>query len=335
MNTFFRTYLPVIQKLIIFSIVLGVVGLVLFEYHVFFGSGVAVEGNVRGYQVASVDEFLQKQDSMQNATTTDSLTGSATSVFYKQKELPDPVPAVASALVVDGVTGAVLFEKQSARLWPTASIAKLMNAVIAVKYLSPSDGITIPDGGVVVNGEVSTGTPLGAGTRFSVADILSLMLTVSSNEAAETLASTFGRERFLNEMNKQAIAWGMYNTNFDDPTGLSVANQSTATDIAILARHLLVEYPQILAITTHPKNIITNLETGQKLSILNINQFAGQSSFLGGKTGYTDEANGNLVSVFSHSGHPVIVVVLGTNDRFAETRAIFSWFTQSFSVRNS
>ena len=52
------------------------------------------------------------------------------------------------------------------------------------------------------------------------------------------------------------------------------------------------------------------------------NEFAGTAAFLGGKTGYTDEAQGNLVSLFSMRGTPVVIVVLGSADRFGETRTL-------------
>jgi D-alanyl-D-alanine carboxypeptidase len=52
---------------------------------------------------------------------------------------------------------------------------------------------------------------------------------------------------------------------------------------------------------------------------------------MGGKTGYTDEASGNLVSIFSYGRRAVMVIVLGTSDRFGETEKLITWFKNAFS----
>ena len=61
--------------------------------------------------------------------------------------------------------------------------------------------------------------------------------------------------------------------------------------------------------------------------MLATNQFAGTPEFLGGKTGYTDEARGNLLSLFAIGGQTFTVIVLGTDDRFGDTERIRSWLT--------
>ncbi len=61
--------------------------------------------------------------------------------------------------------------------------------------------------------------------------------------------------------------------------------------------------------------------------LININTLAGQPNFLGGKTGYTDDAGGNLVSVFTIQGREIVIVVLGTKDRFLETQKIYDYLT--------
>ncbi len=106
----------------------------------------------------------------------------------------------------------------------------------------------------------------------------------------------------------------------------------------MLARKIYATYPQILAITRTPQVTITELGSapaggvGRQTPVKSINDFAGRADFIGGKTGYTDEAAGNLLSIFSYDSHPVFIVVLGTQDgvRFAKTLALYSWFVNNF-----
>jgi len=158
------------------------------------------------------------------------------------------------------------------------------------------------------------------------------MLTVSSNEAAEALAQYVGRTDFLARMNTRAKAWGMLDTYFTDPTGLSSANQSTAADLQKLAWHIYSGYPAIFQASRKPKASIYEIHSKKRQTLTNINQFAGEAWFVGGKTGYTDDASGNLLTVFTHSHRPVIAVVLGTDDRFGESERLIDWFTAQYKL---
>jgi D-alanyl-D-alanine carboxypeptidase len=103
-------------------------------------------------------------------------------------------------------------------------------------------------------------------------------------------------------------------------------------DLVLLAQKVYTDYPGILAISRTPQVTITEINSGDQVVVKSINEFSGEEDFIGGKTGYTDQANGNLLSIFSYEGHPIIVVVLGTDDsaRFANTEALYNWFTTNF-----
>jgi D-alanyl-D-alanine endopeptidase (penicillin-binding protein 7) len=158
------------------------------------------------------------------------------------------------------------------------------------------------------------------------------MLLRSSNVAAEALADFYGHGKFLAAMNAKAQSLGMQNTYYNDPSGLSSANESTASDLILLAQDIYDDYPQILAVTRLTQATVTNLATGKKVVVKTINDFAGRADFVGGKTGYTDLADGNLLSVFRYKGRPVIVVIMGTDDaaRFTNTEALYNWFKADY-----
>jgi D-alanyl-D-alanine carboxypeptidase len=133
-------------------------------------------------------------------------------------------------------------------------------------------------------------------------------------------------------MNARAAAWGMTDTHYADPSGLAVGSQSTAADLVLLAQKIYVDYPKILAVTRTPQATVTEVGSGKQVVLKNINEFSGEADFIGGKTGYTDQANGDLLSLFSYEGHPVVVVVLGTDEvsRFTNTETLYRWFTANF-----
>ena len=133
-------------------------------------------------------------------------------------------------------------------------------------------------------------------------------------------------------MNARAASWGMTNTHYDDPSGLSAGNESTPDDLLKLAQKIYTNYPQILQITRTPEVTLTEISTGKKIVVKSINDFAGRPDFIGGKTGYTDEADGNLLSIFNYENRPLLVIVMGTSDddRFDNTLALYNWFVQDF-----
>jgi D-alanyl-D-alanine endopeptidase (penicillin-binding protein 7) len=214
--------------------------------------------------------------------------------------------------------------------WPTASLTKLMTATLIFDQLATSTKITITPQAFSVDPSEYT---LAIGGTYTVNGLLHLMLMPSSNVAAEAMADAIGHAQFMNEMNARATAWGMTDSYFEDTSGISAANQSTAHDLLLLAQHIYQNYPGIFALTDTPAAMITDYENGAHIPVHSINAFAGQSDFIGGKTGNTPQAGANLLSVFRYHGHPVLIVILGENtlsSTFPDTTRLYSWFKQNF-----
>jgi serine-type D-Ala-D-Ala carboxypeptidase (penicillin-binding protein 5/6) len=243
----------------------------------------------------------------------------------------DPVPSLDyhEALIADLSSGEILFGDHDSARWPLASLAKLMTATVAVDTLDLNQTITITPAMLAVDGSEQT---LAAGDRYTGFDLLRIMLIRSSNVAAEALTEAYGRDRFLSLMNARAAALQMRNTYYTDTSGLSSASESSADDLLLLAQKISGSYPQVLAITRMPHVAVMNLTTGKKVMLQSINDFAGQRDFLGGKTGYTDIANGNLFSLFNYENRPVLVVIMGTDDasRFMNTQTLYNWFKKNY-----
>ncbi len=255
------------------------------------------------------------------------------SISASNRALPEnyiepPEVQAQSSLVADLYSGRVFFAKSSQKRWPIASITKLVTATIVSKNFPMNEAVTIkPDDFPL--GEAGT-MDFTVGDKYAAQDLFSAMLMKSSNESAEALADFLGRKNFVSEMNNLALAWGLADTHFDDPTGLSVANQSTAENLRLLAKNIYERQPEVFSTTRKTETAMTELNSGKKVIINNINLFAGKKDFLGGKTGYTDEAGGNLLSIFSYKTQPLFIVVLGSNDRFGETEKLLNWFRKNF-----
>ncbi len=227
------------------------------------------------------------------------------------------------------IDGGELYSFRADKRWPIASITKLMTAVVADKlYLSSSSTaefeiIKITQEMVATEGN-SGG--LRAGETFRADDLIKAMMLVSSNDAGAALAMYYGEEAFVREMNTLARELGMTDTTFVDSTGLSVQNLSTIEDLRRLAKYVWEEQSYIFNISQRASDTIHDRTSGLGKRLVSINDFAGREDFLGGKTGSTPEAEGNLLSLFEVPGRagPVVIIVLGTEDRFGETESILA-----------
>ena len=155
-----------------------------------------------------------------------------------------------AVLVVDSTDGAVIFAKNAQSVQPIASITKLMTALVVLDGqldLNARIEITEADKSTVKFSR----SRLLIGTVATRRELLRVALMASDNRAAAALARTYpgGTEAALAEMNRKARVLGLVDTRFDDPTGLSAGNVSTAVDLArliVVARR----YPEIREFST-------------------------------------------------------------------------------------
>lgn len=232
-------------------------------------------------------------------------------------------------MIANLTTGTIIAGSNISKRWPTASLTKLMTATLILDQLSTTTTITITPQMFAADPNERT---LVIGGTYTVEDLLHIMLMPSSNVAAQAMADYIGQTKFMNEMNARAAAWGMTDTYFDDPSGISAANQSTAKDLMILAQHVYESYPDILALTNTPVTTITELNSGRKILVRSINNFAGTPDFIGGKTGNTPQAGANLLSIFNDGGTLIYITVLGAPALpFMDTSALYAWYKTNYN----
>ncbi len=226
-----------------------------------------------------------------------------------------------SFLVGDLDTGEVIFERKPHTQYPIASLTKYMTAFVAADNLEPGERTEITSEKLQAHGNRG---------RFKIGDVLTIrellypLLLVSSNDAGEIIAQQRNRSGFISAMNATAEIHGMRDTSFEDPTGLSQNNVSTARDLFQMMRIVRDAYPQIVDIS----ELRSHQQTGYIWT--NINKAASFPEFQGGKTGYTNAARQTSIGYYqiklaNDQVKNVAVVILQSDTREQDTRNILNY----------
>jgi D-alanyl-D-alanine endopeptidase (penicillin-binding protein 7) len=242
-----------------------------------------------------------------------------------------------SALVIGQDGGDPLYQKNANVVVPIASITKVMTAMVVLDSIPDLQApITVSDDDVdYLRGSRSR---LHVGSVITRETALLLALMSSENRAANALARHYpgGMEAFLAAMNRKAQSLGMQNTRFEDPTGLTSNNVSTAYDLAKMvgAAH---RYPLIREFSTTSGAKVEI--SGRGLDYNNTNQLVKSTTWDIGlsKTGYIHEAGKCLVMQARVADKPVVIVLLdsvGKLTRVGDANRIKRWMeSASFSRR--
>ncbi len=225
-------------------------------------------------------------------------------------------------VVADVDTGEVIIEKNADMVMPIASISKLITSLIAKENMDLHSTVSVTRSSIDTYGG-SGG--LRVGEEIMVNDLLYLLLMESSNDAAEVIATGYGREEFIRLMNKKVKDLGMSDTNFFEPSGLSEKNVSSAKDLQILLRYITKEYPELWDISRVRQYTILKHSWGNSSII------ARKSSFIGGKNGFTYEAYNTTASVFDldieGGSRRIAVTLLKSNAREKDVDVLLRFMT--------
>ena len=233
-----------------------------------------------------------------------------------------------SALVIDLSGGDALYQKNASAVAPIASITKLMTAMVVLDSTPNLQApISITDEDVdYLRGSHSR---LHVGSVVTRETALLLALMSSENRAAHALARQYpgGMPAFLEAMNFKALALGMKNTHFEDPTGLTSNNVSTAHDLAKMVA-AAYRYPLIRELSTTSSATVE--VSGREMAYRNTNPLVKNPAWDVGvsKTGYIHEAGKCLVMQARLADKPVVIVLLdsvGKLTRVGDANRIKRW----------
>ena len=241
----------------------------------------------------------------------------------------------ASAFVEDQRTGECLVQKQAQVILPIASITKLMTAMVVLDaQMDLQESLTIVSEDVDTVRHSRSSLPVN--TTITRGDALLLALMASENRAAHALGRTYpgGLSTFVAAMNAKARSLGLGETHFEEPTGISSNNTSTARDLARMvdAAH---HYDLIREYTCKETTIRIGHRTKQ---YRNTNHLIRNPRWQIGlsKTGYIDEAGRCLVMQSEVAKRPVLIVLLdaqGKLTRYGDANRIKKWMEGSQTVR--
>ncbi len=241
-----------------------------------------------------------------------------------------PFTTSKSLFVVDPNSSVILFaHNPDSKLLP-ASTTKLMTALVALESC-------VPDQVAIVKRARVDGTVIGLsqGERITVRNLLFATLISSANDAAFALADNCSADyqTFIYRMNERAKELNMNDTNFSNPAGLDSPDlYSTAGDLAKLAKAAFLESPIIEQISNTRALVMNNTLAGKTYSLTNLNELLfNVPGVIAGKTGTTDGAGQNLVTLTDRNGRDLIIVLLGSQNRFEESKLFIEWAYQNFS----
>ena len=250
------------------------------------------------------------------------------------------VPAK-SALLMDIATGTVLYEQKAHEKLAPASVTKVMTMLLIMEAIDSgkigwNDTVTVSETAAAKGGSQIY---LKVGETMSVTDMLKSVAVSSANDCACALAEHIaGSETaFVAKMNARAQELGMKDTNFVNCTGLdddvdAKNHLTSAYDIALMSRELMLNHPDIQKFTTIWMDTVRNGTFGLANTNKLVRFYPGATGL---KTGFTSSAGYCLSATAERNGLGLIAVVMGaktSQERFAGCKSMLDYGFANFSL---
>ncbi len=232
--------------------------------------------------------------------------------------------SVRSYVLMDTRTGQILSEdNQNVEIAP-ASLVKMMTFDLALRALQSgtiqlSESVPLGPGVRTLSrtkgiSHMYLDLPPGATVQFK--DLMLGMMVASGNDAALAVAEAVGgtQTQFVAQMNAEAAKLGMTDTHFVNTNGLPGTGQvTTAMDMAILARHIVLTYPNLYAQFTDVPSFTWTPPGQHSITTANYNHLIGvDPAVTGMKSGYLGSSGWHLVTTASQNNTELVGVVMGT-----------------------
>lgn len=248
-----------------------------------------------------------------------------------------------SCILMDATTGQIIYEKNARSPQFPASITKIMTAYLATEKGDLSSTITMSHDAVWGIDRNSSHIALDVGEQISMSDALYAVMLLSANEAAWAIAEQVSGslDAFVQLMNETAAQLGCEATHFSNANGLPDPNHYTsAYDMALITRAALQnETFCTYAEETYHEIPPTNKNSETRYLTQNNQMMLANSEFYypycqGGKTGYTEDAGGTLVTWADKDGMKLICVTMGAENNtknYEDSIAMFEYVYSHFS----
>lgn len=240
---------------------------------------------------------------------------------YQKQNTPEI--SARSAFIVDFKTGITLFEKNPNLKHLPASTTKLMTVLVALEKCTTETVVTVGN-----FSNIGNQMGLQTGDQITVENLIYGLLIKSGNDAAYALAYACSQSlaSFVDSMNEKAKSLEMLNTRFANPAGFDDQLQySTAKDLAKLAKVAMAN-PLISKIVTVKSTVVTDISGNKTYYLENVNKLLNEIEGIEGiKTGQTNGSLEILITKTTREGNSIIIVLLGSQDRFEESKRLIEW----------
>jgi D-alanyl-D-alanine carboxypeptidase len=244
-------------------------------------------------------------------------------IVAMRKSDPPETSATATLLVSLG-TGRILHAVNAQQRHAPASLTKIVTALVALQRGRQDQEMTVTQ----ADRRVYSAIHLFTGEELNLRQLLFAMLIESDNAASHTIARTLGGgsiATFVGWMNELVAGWNLRDTHFANPSGLDDENNySTAFEMAIIARQAMQD-PIFAEIVGHYQWIVAGRVVTSTNELLNT-----YPGTIGVKTGTTDLAGECLIAVVDRPTGEAMSVVLGSVDRFRDSRLLLDYFYTNY-----
>ena len=262
---------------------------------------------------------------------------------------------VQSAIAVEADTGKILYEKDSDKVRDIGGLSTLLTTYLIFeaihdKKLSLKDPIKVSEKALALNAIEGTGSIPMVADSYTVEDLLTALLVGNSSTAALALAEKVGgsEEQFVKKMKKKLADWGIQSPHLINATGLNTytingnsegkddENQLSAYDIAVIAKHLLEDFPEVTKYTSKPTALFSNMQIENPNLMLE-----GMPNYRTGVDGLrvSNSSKGGIsfASSTTQNGIHMITVVLGVDAvdgdpyaRFVATSSLMNYVVRTY-----
>lgn len=242
-----------------------------------------------------------------------------------------------SAVLMDAVTGRVLYEKNGYEQMPMASTTKIMTCIVALEYGNLNETVTVSSYAASMP-KVKLG--IRNGEQFILRDLLYSLMLESHNDVAVAIAEHVAGsvEEFAALMNQKARDIGAYNTNFVTPNGLdATGHYTTAADLALIGAYA-IRNSKFVEITNTATYTFSNNAGTRTFNVSNKNSFLNQmEGAFGVKTGYTGKAGYCFVGALKKDGKILVSTVLASGwppnktNKWSDTKKLMNYGLSNYS----
>lgn len=251
-----------------------------------------------------------------------------------------------SAVLMDGSSGRVLYEKNGQEFLPNASTTKILTCILALEHAQLTDVVEVSSYAASMP---DVQLHIREGEQYYMRDLLYSLMLESHNDVAVAIAEHISgsQEEFSKLMNLKAEEIGCKNTMFLTPNGLDATQNvnshgTTAEDLALIMRYCIKLSPkkeQFLQITQTPEYSFTNIEGTRSFYCRNHNVFLQMmEGAISGKTGFTGKAGYCYVGALEREGKCYIVALLACgwpgnkNYKWSDCRKLMEYGLENYQV---